>query len=97
MGTNLNVLENEIYRLVKTLPNKKLLENNSNEQKQPQPQQQQQQQQNDKSMPSYKALGTVLNIWTNQTDGQMIHLVVTDGELLPGTFFSAGGWAGQFI
>lgn len=47
-----------------------------------------------KMLPHYVGLGTVLNIWTNPNEGQMIHLIVRDGEILPGMWFSAGGWAG---
>jgi hypothetical protein len=46
------------------------------------------------SVPRYTGLGTVLNIWTSPNEGQMIHLVVRDGEIQPGMWFSAGGWAG---
>ena len=86
VGTNLHHLEKEICRVVQTLPKERVKPNadhtllmNAL---------------NSKSLPRYKGLGTVLNIWTNPTEGQMIHVVVTDGELSPGLFFSSGGWAG---
>lgn len=49
------------------------------------------------SLPHYSGLGTVLNIWSSPTDGQMIHLIVRDGEILPGSWFAAGGWAGSVV
>ncbi len=48
-------------------------------------------------LPQYIGVGTVLNIWSNSTEGQMIHLVVTGGEVKPGTWFSSGGWAGDSV
>ncbi len=48
-------------------------------------------------LPQYIGVGTILNIWSNSTEGQMIHLVVTGGEVQTGTWFSAGGWAGKLL
>lgn len=79
VGTNLPLLEKEICQLIKFLPKQKNKISLTTQQN---------------LAPKYLALGTVLNIWTNPNEGQMIHIVVTDGELFPGLCFSSGGWAG---
>ena len=63
--------------------------------------------------PRYIGAGTVVNIWTNAIEGQMMHIVVTGGEVgphfpflmrksyvlqvRPGQWFSSGGWIGYLV
>jgi hypothetical protein len=89
VGTNINNLQAEIIRMVSSLP--KSISNRNIEGQNLPPQVVK------KSLPHYLGLGTVLNIWSSPTDGQMIHLIVRNGEILPGSWFSAGGWAGNVV
>lgn len=89
VGTNFQQLQKEILTMISSLPKPKklinILEKNLPISA------------SKKMLPHYRGLGTVLNIWTNPYEGQMIHLIVRDGEVLPGMWFSAGGWAGKIL
>jgi hypothetical protein len=91
VGTNIKSLQAEILRMVSSLPNRQAKQTLNIEEQNLPPQVVK------KNLPHYSGLGTVLNIWSSPTDGQMIHLIVRDGEIFPGSWFSAGGWAGNVV
>lgn len=49
------------------------------------------------SYQKYKSCGTVTNQWSNQKDGQVFHVIVRQGILERGNWFSAGGLAGNIV